>query len=152
MSRTHKAQSLLPDVGKQALFLFRNRQIKQCPGAEMLSRPGTNRSANLAVLCATSGPGWSHRNVGTMPRAQGSVFCFFHDQKFIHRRPKHLAHTPALNALKALCGAPTSMGRGEIPVELQPAAVHLPVSFFLRKYTGRSGHDLMRPKDSCSFK
>ena len=30
--------------------------------------------------------------------------------------------TPALNALKALRGAPTSMGRGEIPVELQPAA------------------------------
>ena len=38
--------------------------------------------------------------------------------------------TPALNALKALRGAPTSMGRGEIPVELQPAAIHLPVSFF----------------------
>ena len=34
--------------------------------------------------------------------------------------------TPALNALKALRGAPTSMGRGEIPVEPQPAAVHLP--------------------------
>ena len=34
--------------------------------------------------------------------------------------------TPALNALKALRGAPISMGRGEIPVELQPAAVHLP--------------------------
>lgn len=26
--------------------------------------------------------------------------------------------TPALNALKALRGAPISMGRGEIPVEL----------------------------------
>lgn len=31
--------------------------------------------------------------------------------------------TPALNALKALRGAPTSMGRGETPVERQPAAV-----------------------------
>ena len=31
--------------------------------------------------------------------------------------------TPALNALKALRGAPISMGRGEIPVELRPAAV-----------------------------
>ena len=30
--------------------------------------------------------------------------------------------TPALNALKALRGAPISMGRGEIPVELRPAA------------------------------
>ena len=28
--------------------------------------------------------------------------------------------TPALNALKALRGAPISMGRGEIPVELRP--------------------------------
>ena len=31
--------------------------------------------------------------------------------------------TPALNALKALRGAPISMGRGEIPVELRPAAI-----------------------------
>ena len=31
--------------------------------------------------------------------------------------------TPALNALKALRGAPTNMGRGEIPVELMPSAV-----------------------------
>ena len=38
--------------------------------------------------------------------------------------------TPALNALKALRGAPTSMGRGEIPVELMPPAVRS-VHFFL---------------------
>jgi len=31
--------------------------------------------------------------------------------------------TPALNALKALRGAPTSMGRGETPVERQPTAI-----------------------------
>lgn len=38
--------------------------------------------------------------------------------------------TPALNALKALRGAPISMGRGEIPVELQPAAIRfLPLLF-----------------------
>ena len=37
--------------------------------------------------------------------------------------------TPALNALKALRGAPTSMGRGEIPVELMPSAVRS-VHFF----------------------
>ena len=29
-----------------------------------------------------------------------------------------LKDTPALDALKASCGAPISMGRGEIPVEL----------------------------------
>ena len=38
--------------------------------------------------------------------------------------------TPALNPLKALRGAPISMGRGEIPVELRPAAVRfLPLLF-----------------------
>jgi hypothetical protein len=31
--------------------------------------------------------------------------------------------TPTLNALKALRAAPTSMGRGETPVERQPAAI-----------------------------
>lgn len=36
--------------------------------------------------------------------------------------------TPALNAHTALRGAPTSMGRGEIPVELMPSAVRfLPI-------------------------
>ena len=33
--------------------------------------------------------------------------------------------TPELNALKALFGAPISMGRGEKPVELRPAAACL---------------------------
>ena len=37
--------------------------------------------------------------------------------------------TPALNAHTALRGAPTSMGRGEIPVELMPSAVRS-VHFF----------------------
>ena len=40
--------------------------------------------------------------------------------------------TPALNALKALRGAPISMGRGEIPVELRPAAIRFqPLSFYV---------------------
>ena len=39
--------------------------------------------------------------------------------------------TPALNALKALRGAPISMGRGEIPVELRPAAVRFFASFMV---------------------
>ncbi|WP_158096401.1 hypothetical protein [Gemmiger sp. An50] len=35
-----------------------------------------------------------------------------------------------MNALKALRGAPISMGRGEIPVELRPAAIRfLPLLF-----------------------
>lgn len=38
--------------------------------------------------------------------------------------------TPELNALKALFGAPISMGRGENPVELLPAAPCLPKSYY----------------------
>ena len=34
------------------------------------------------------------------------------------RQPDELSPTPALDALKASCGAPISMGRGEIPVRL----------------------------------
>jgi len=43
--------------------------------------------------------------------------------------------TPALNALKALRGAPISMGRGEIPVELcqQPSVLPIFFSFNLKK-------------------
>lgn len=48
------------------------------------------------------------------------------------RRTDRVKDTPALNALKALCGAPISMGRGETPVELNPeklppAAISRPV-------------------------
>ena len=39
--------------------------------------------------------------------------------------------TRALDAHKASCAAPISMGRGEIPVELWPAAIRfLPLSFY----------------------
>ena len=38
--------------------------------------------------------------------------------------------TPALNALKALRGAPISMGRGEIPVELCQQPSVLSISFY----------------------
>ena len=40
--------------------------------------------------------------------------------------------TPALNALKALRGAPISMGRGEIPVELLAGSHPFIASFIFR--------------------
>ena len=40
--------------------------------------------------------------------------------------------TPALNALKALRGAPISMGRGEIPVELLAGSHPFFASFIFR--------------------
>ena len=46
-----------------------------------------------------------------------------------HSAAVHQFITPALNAHTALRGAPTSMGRGEIPVELMPSAVRfMPIS------------------------
>ena len=52
----------------------------------------------------------------TTPRRKASVAA-------CGRRPYRQDNdTPALNALTALRGAPTSMGRGETPVELLPAA------------------------------
>ena len=58
----------------------------------------------------------------TRPRNRcGSLWARMHRQD---------NETPALNALKALRGAPISMGRGEIPVELRPAAIRfLPLLF-----------------------
>ena len=47
--------------------------------------------------------------------------------------------TPALNALKALRGAPTSMGRGEIPVELQAGSrPFLSFSYFVSLFVFRN--------------
>ena len=59
----------------------------------------------------------------TRPRNRcGSLWARMHRQD---------NETPALNALKALRGAPISMGRGEIPVELRPAAVRFFASFMV---------------------
>ena len=44
--------------------------------------------------------------------------------------------TPALNALKALRGAPIRMGRGEIPVELCQQPSVLPISFSFNSKKG----------------
>jgi len=44
-----------------------------------------------------------------------------------------------LNALKALRGAPTSMGRGEIPVELQAGSRPFLSYRFLDKYFDERG-------------
>ena len=43
-----------------------------------------------------------------------------------------LNDTPALDALKASCGAPISMGRGEIPVELLAGSHPFFASFYLK--------------------
>lgn len=67
----------------------------------------------------------------TTPRRKASVAV-------CGRRPyREDNDTPALNALTALRGAPTSMGRGETPVELLPAAAdEKPISFLFRSKKG----------------
>ena len=60
----------------------------------------------------------------TRPRnRRGSLWARIH-------RPDN--ETPALNALKALRGAPISMGRGEIPVELLASSRPFFASFIFR--------------------
>ena len=66
-----------------------------------------------------------------------------HDERAIFIRPQNRCgslwartrrqdnETRALDARKASCAAPISMGRGEIPVELRPAAIRfLPLLWF----------------------
>ena len=50
------------------------------------------------------------------------------DMKYVIDSKTYENHTRALNAHKALCAAPISMGRGEIPVELRPKEVPLAAS------------------------
>ena len=60
----------------------------------------------------------------TRPRNRcGSLWARMHRQD---------NETPALNALKALRGAPISMGRGEIPVELLASSRPFFASFIFR--------------------
>ena len=60
----------------------------------------------------------------TRPRNRcGSLWARMHRQD---------NETPALNALKALRGAPISMGRGEIPVELLAGSHPFSASFIFR--------------------
>ena len=56
-----------------------------------------------------------------------------------------LKDTPELNALKALFGAPISMGRGKKPVELLPAAACLPAFIYI--YTSKEEIHLEKKND-----
>ena len=53
------------------------------------------------------------------------------DMKYVIDSKTYENHTRALNAHKALCAAPISMGRGETPVELcqQPSVLPLSLLF-----------------------
>jgi len=79
-----------------------------------------------------------------------------------HRKMRVAAHgqrspsdndTPALNALTALRGAPTSMGRGETPVSCSPAAIRCtPFQFnILAEIAGQTAQEILLCL-SCYFK
>ena len=52
---------------------------------------------------------WGGSETGVVPKQSGTLLA---------TTTGTLKDTPALDALKASCGAPISMGRGEIPVRL----------------------------------
>ena len=60
---------------------------------------------------------------GTIQKQSGTLLAMTTDT---------LKDTPALDALKASCGAPISMGRGEIPVRLAATSRLFCLSVFLR--------------------
>ena len=53
-----------------------------------------------------------------------------------------LKDTPALDALKASCGAPISMGRGEIPVRLAATSRLFCLRVFIEFFSVNLKHDL----------
>lgn len=66
---------------------------------------------------------WGGSETGVVPKQSGTLSAM---------TTGALKDTPALDALKASCGAPISMGRGEIPVRLAATSRLFCLRFFLR--------------------
>lgn len=82
------------------------------------------RCAMKSVASPQDGTPTKQASDKTRPRNRcGNLWARIH-------RPDN--ETPALNALKALRGAPISMGRGEIPVELLAGSRPFFASFYLK--------------------
>ena len=77
--------------------------------ADRYVRAGVSRRTAPAMIFRTGGS-----ETGAIQKQSGTLSAM---------TVATLKDTPALDALKASCGAPISMGRGEIPVELRPAAI-----------------------------
>ena len=72
--------------------------------ADRYVRAGVSQRTAPAMISSTGGS-----EIGVVQKQGGTLLAMTTDT---------LKDTPALDALKASCGAPISMGRGEIPVRL----------------------------------
>ena len=86
---------------KRAAIAARNR-------ADRYVRAGVSQRTAPAMISRTGGS-----ETGAVPKQSGTLLAMTIGT---------LKDTPALDALKASCGAPISMGRGEIPVRLTAAS------------------------------
>ena len=66
---------------------------------------------------------WGGSETGVVQKQSGTLLAMTTDT---------LKDTPALDALKASCGAPISMGRGEIPMRLAATSRLFCLRIFLR--------------------
>ena len=96
---------------KRAAIAARNR-------ADRYVRAGASQRTAPAMISSTGGS-----EIGVVQKQGGILLAMTTDT---------LKDTPALDALKASCGAPISMGRGEIPVRLEATSRLFCLRFFLR--------------------
>ena len=94
---------------KRAAIAARNR-------ADRYVRAGVSHRTAPAMIFP-----WGGSETGVVQKQSGTLLA---------TTTGTLKDTPALDALKASCGAPISMGRGEIPVELCQQPSVLPISFY----------------------
>ena len=86
--------------------------------ADRYVRAGVSYRTALAMIFP-----WGGSETGVVPKQSGTLLAMTIGT---------LKDTPALDALKASCGAPISMGRGEIPVRLVATSRLFCLRFFLR--------------------
>ena len=97
---------------KRAAIAARNR-------ADRYVRAGVSQRTAPAMTSRTGGS-----EADAIPKQSGTLLA---------TTTGTLNDTPALDALKASCGAPISMGRGEIPVRLEAASRLFCLKIYSRK-------------------
>ena len=89
---------------KEPMLHIEKSRIRGINKADRYVRAGVSRRTASAMIFRRGGS-----ETGAAPKQSGTLWAMTTDT---------LKDTPALDALKASCGVPISMGRGEIPVRL----------------------------------
>ena len=89
---------------KEPMLHIEKSRIRGTNKADRYVRAGVSQRTAPAMIFRTGGS-----ETGVVPKQSGTLLAMTIGT---------LKDTPALDALKASCGAPISMGRGEIPVRL----------------------------------